>query len=210
MNERTWGPFSGRQLTTMVDALIVVIGVPGTVWAVDTFSNVAIQDPVSGVKASVDSSKRLKVGDGSGAMTVDGTTTGPEAAANTLFRSVAFPDPNGTCVALATPPAGKALIIKSVALDIYNTFTPGNGKFASFYLGTSGCESFVMDINPPGVGLINQPFEPGLGVPAGKRLWVLTFSISAEVFAFGYTVPSNAVPASSLSATSAKAPPQQR
>jgi hypothetical protein len=84
-------------------------------------------------------------------------------------------------------------------VDIYNVFTPGNGKYAGFYLGTSGCESFVMDINPPGVGLINQPFEPGLGVPAGKRLWVTAGNISAETFAFGYSVPSSAVPASASS-----------
>jgi hypothetical protein len=59
---RTWGPFTGRQLTVIIVSLMVgVVMVPGTVWAVDTFTNVAIEDPVSGVKASVDSTNHLAV-----------------------------------------------------------------------------------------------------------------------------------------------------
>jgi hypothetical protein len=208
---KTWGPFSGRQLTTMVVSLILVLGIPGTVWAVDTFSNVAIEDPVTGVKASVDSSKRLKVGDGSGAMTIDGTTTSHEAAANTLFRSATFPPSNGACTPVATPPAGKALIIKSVALNTYSVISPpGSGRNGVFYLGTNGCEVIVLDINPPGVGPINQPFEPGLGVPAGKRLWVSANNISAEVYTFGYSVLASAVPASSFSGSTKGGLPPQR
>jgi hypothetical protein len=165
--------------------------------------------------AKVDANGKLNVGDGSGSLTVDGTTTGAEAAASTLYHSLAFPNSSGGCVSLATPPTGKALIIKSVALDTVIIGTPGSGVFAGFYLGTSGCESLVLEINPPGVGLINQPFEPGLAVPAGKRLWVNTFSISSDVYAYGYTVPSGAVPASAAVAqtspqTSAQARRQQR
>src|SRR5438132_12146869 len=53
--DRTWGPFTGRHLTTIVVTLIAgLVLVPSTVWAVDTFSNVAVEDPVSGAKASVD------------------------------------------------------------------------------------------------------------------------------------------------------------
>ncbi len=57
---KTWGPFTGRQLTTMIVALMIgVIFLPSAVWAVDTFSNVAIEDPVSGTKAGVDASHHL-------------------------------------------------------------------------------------------------------------------------------------------------------
>jgi hypothetical protein len=49
MREKAWGPFSGRQLTIMVTAAILV------------FSNVALQDPVSGVKASVDATHHVLV-----------------------------------------------------------------------------------------------------------------------------------------------------
>ena len=138
---------------------------------------------------------------------MDGTTTSREAPPNTLFRSSAFP--GTTCLPLATPPAGKALVIKSVALDTFAIDSPGAGKFAALWLGVNGCENLVMEINPPGVGLQNQPFEPGLAVPAGQRLWVSAFSISSEADAFGYAVPASAVPATTVSA-SAKAPRQLR
>src|SRR3954447_17392498 len=73
MVQKTWGPFNGRHLTVIIVALIAgVVALPGAVWAVDTFSNVAVQDPVSGVKASVNKSHELMVGDSSGALTVDG------------------------------------------------------------------------------------------------------------------------------------------
>jgi hypothetical protein len=59
---RRWGPFSGRQLTVIIVSLMVgLVMVPSTVWAVDTFSNVAIEDPVSGVKASVDAGHNVAV-----------------------------------------------------------------------------------------------------------------------------------------------------
>jgi hypothetical protein len=81
--------------------------------------------------------------------------------------------------------------------------------FAALFLGTSGCESLVMEINPPGVGLINQPFEPGLGVPAGQRLWVTAFNISADANAFGYSTTASSVPASSPSASAKLRSPQR-
>jgi hypothetical protein len=199
----------GKPSPAMVVAVIaVIVATAGTAFAA-TGQLVNIADGTTATRlAKVDTSGKVYVGDGNGPMTVDGTTT--EAAANTLYRNYTFPN-STSCVALATPPAGKALIIKSVALDTYNIASPGNGSYASLYLGTSGCESFVMDINPPGVGLINQPFEPGLGVPAGKKLWVTSANIGSEAFAFGYTVASSAVPATASAATSAKTrPPQHR
>src|SRR2546423_14491368 len=40
--ERAWGPFTGRQLTVMFCALMAaVVLLPGTVYAVDAFTNVA-------------------------------------------------------------------------------------------------------------------------------------------------------------------------
>jgi hypothetical protein len=156
--------------------------------------------------AKVDSAGKLAVGDGTGPLTVDGTVTSRETPANAFFRSVAFPSSSGACTPIATPPTGKALIIKSVAVDTYGIETPGSGRYASFWVGTSTCESFVMDINPPGVGLIDQPFEPGLGVPAGKKLWVYASSISAEAFAFGYSVAASAVPASAASPSKLRSP----
>ena len=164
-------------------------------------------DPVTGVKAGVDAAKRLKVGDGIGAMTVDGITT--EAPATALFRGSAFPPSNGICTPVATPPAGKALIIKSVVLDTYNIASPGIGKNTLFWVGINPCQTLVLDINPPGVGVISVPFEPGLAVPTGKRLWVSAGAISTEVYVFGFTVPADTVPRTSLSVSATGRPPQQ-
>ena len=62
MGQKTWGPFNGRQLTVIAVALIIgVVALPGAVWAVDTFSNVAIEDPVTGVKASVNNAHQVLV-----------------------------------------------------------------------------------------------------------------------------------------------------
>lgn len=58
---RRWGPFSGGQLTTMIVASIIALALPGGAWAVDTFTNVAVQDPSTGVKAAVTGDGRLKV-----------------------------------------------------------------------------------------------------------------------------------------------------
>jgi hypothetical protein len=55
--------------------------------------------------------------------------------------------------------------------------------------------ALVMDITPLGVGLINQPFEAGLGVPAGQRLWVTAGNIASGMSAFGYSTTVSSVPA---------------
>ena len=94
-----------------------------------------------------------------------------------------------------------------MALDTFFIDSPGPGKFAGLYVGSQGCEDLVMEINPPGVGLLNQPFEPGLAIPADKRLFVRGFSISSEASAFGYTVPASSVPASAAPAPAKAKPP---
>ena len=200
--------FSKPSPAMVVAVVAVVIAMTGTAFAASG-QLVNIVDPGNAAQAAkVDTAGKLNVGDGSGKLTVDGTTTSRESSADTLFRSFAFPGSAGTCVPLATPPSGKALIIKSVALDTVIIDSPGPGKFAGLYLGSQGCERLVMEINPPGVGLLNQPFEPGLAVPAGQQLWVRAFTINPEAFAFGYTVPASTVPASSASEPkTAKAPP---
>ena len=194
----------------MVVAMIaLVVAMGGTAFAASG-QLVNIVDPGNAARAAkVDAAGKLNVGDGSGPVSVDGTTTSREAPASALFRSLVFPFPHLGCVPLATPPAGKALVIKSVAVDTISMGTSGGGLFAGLYLGAGGCESLVMEINPPGVGLINQPFEPGLGVPAGQRLWVVTYSISSEVSAFGYSTTASSVPASSLSASAKLRSPQR-
>jgi hypothetical protein len=198
---KTWGPFSGRQLTTIIVALIIVIGVPGTVWAVDTFSNVAIEDPVTGVKAGVDSSKRLKVGDGSGAMTVDGTTTDTTPA--NLIRI--FAGATSSCSNVYTIPAGKALILKSMSVYMHTAGSPGSDVEAVVYPAANCGGGFVAAaISDRAHETVFQTFGSGIGVPTGRTISTLGFNNSGTLYLYGYLVPASAVPANAA----AKAAPQ--
>src|SRR5438270_2658461 len=62
MGTKTWGPFTGRQLTIIVVTLIAgFVLVPSAVWAVDTLTYVTPEDPTSGVRGAVDSTHHLLV-----------------------------------------------------------------------------------------------------------------------------------------------------
>ncbi len=71
---KTWGPFNGRQLTTIICVTAVAVLFPVGAWAA-TASNVSILDPGGVNKAKVDPIGQLEVGDGSGPLTVDGTVS---------------------------------------------------------------------------------------------------------------------------------------
>jgi hypothetical protein len=57
-----WRTRQGRRIeTAMIAVAVCAVVAPGTVYAVDTFTNVAIQDPTSGKKAVVNGDSRLNV-----------------------------------------------------------------------------------------------------------------------------------------------------
>src|SRR5205085_3378573 len=81
----------------------------------------------------------------------------------------------------------------SVSMDTWG-LTAGPSSYYRFSVGTS-CGVQMLDVNPPTAGLIEQPFEPGIGVPSGQSLWAqANGNLTGEVFAFGYTVVASAVP----------------
>jgi hypothetical protein len=57
----SWGPFSGRQLTTIICVLSVLLLLPAGAWAAVSFTNVAITDPGGVNRAKVDSTGALAV-----------------------------------------------------------------------------------------------------------------------------------------------------
>src|SRR5919197_1009687 len=105
MSRKSIGPFSGLHLTIIVVAIILVAGIPSTVWAVDSFSNVAIEDPVTGVKASVDAQHRLQTP----ASLRPGNAT--ETTPANVVRFLGFV--TDSCTTLYTVPTGKALVLKA-------------------------------------------------------------------------------------------------
>ena len=205
--QRGWGPFTGRQLTTIILAAIIgAVMLPGAVWAVDAFTNVAIQDPVSGVKAGVDSSRRVLVGDGAGPLTVDGTAK--EVPSNTLKHWLAYPTA-GNCVALATPTAGKAIVIKALHVDTYLATTTGPGRNLLLFASSSACGGTpVDDVNPGAIGVTTLDFGAGLALPAGQSLWALisTADVEVEVYAFGYEIAGSAAPPPAPSSSPVESP----
>lgn len=206
MPGKSWGPFSGRQLTTIIVSLIIgVVLLPSAVWAVDSFTNVAIQDPVSGYKVGVTSSRKALVSDGSGSMTVDGTVSAREMPYNLLQHWAGFPTSTSGCTPIATPDAGKALVIKTLHIDTWENPSPGSLEYLTFTYGPASdpCVNLLDDINPSGIGQDALDFSAGVALPAGNVLAAfVTGSLKTEVYAFGFQITGSTAPAAGVAATS--------
>jgi hypothetical protein len=185
-------------------ALMVALG--GTALAA-TGQLVNITDPTTTAnKAKVDATGALKVGDGAGPLTVDGTVLDREAAPNTWFRSRG--STGSFCTPVYSPPAGKSAVVKTLATNVLTLTSPGNGTYVGYYVGTDCSGFYFYDINPAAIGPVTTPFEPGIAIPAGQTLWVQTNNVLVESYATGYTLPSSAVPATATQAESHGIAPQ--
>jgi hypothetical protein len=164
------------------------------VWAVDTFSNVAIEDPVSGVKAGVDPTNRLKVGDGAGPMTIDGSVTATQTQPASFVRIFVFS--GSTCSNAYTIPSGKALIIKSMQTFMHSVGAAGDDVETLVY-NTADCSGlFVAAAISDGLHkTVSENFEPGIAIPAGRVVSVLGSHNAGSLFLYGYLVPASSVPA---------------
>jgi hypothetical protein len=169
----------------------MAVFVPGTLWAVDAFTNVAIEDPLTGTKASVNSARRLGV---------FGSVTATETSAANFYRFIEAVFPTDPCLVVATPPKNKALILKAIVLNTNRMAAPpAYNKYVVLFAGKSCASSsaqIVAYVNPPGIGVTTIPLDPGLGIPAGQSLWAKTYNISVDVGGTGYTVSAASVPAS--------------
>ena len=195
----------------VIACLALLLGAGGVAYGttVATGQLVNIVDPNTAAQAAkVAPGGFLQVGDGAGPLTVDGGVTAREAPLNTLYRTFAALGPNA-CGAVATPPAGKALIVKTVSVDFF-------GAAAGQYIGLSiasastPCSgSTVQYVDHPEVGLVVLPFEPGLAIPAGKVLAANASSVGGTrtVAVTGYTVAASSVPAGP---DDTQAPPPRR
>ena len=190
---------------TVTVVLFIVLG--GTALAA-TGSLVNIADPNNAANlARVSSSGSLKVGDGRGPLTVDGTVTAQQATPRTYVHAAAFGLDSGVgCHVLATPPNGRALIVREVRLDVLQN-TTSSGEIGIFADTTCQLADLVGDVDLPTIGQTVVPFDPGLGIKAGSaisvKVWPTTSDI-AEAFLDGYTVPSSQVPSSAFTQSGAK------
>jgi hypothetical protein len=181
MSRKSLGPFSGLHLTIIIVAIIVVAGIPGTVWAVDSFSNVAIEDPATGVKASVDTQHRLQTL----ATLRPGSAT--ETAPANLVRLFRFPTPG--CTALYTLPVAKALIVKAAS----GYLVPSAGGTATILLyADSSCTDAIAAFTSDRQETVNVVL--GTGAPIKGALYGRTTAGGGSVNVYGYLVPASSVP----------------
>jgi len=118
-----------------------------------------------------------------------------EAAPDNYVRNGAggFISADG-CQKIIEPPAGKAMVLKQVNIDVFSNSTPGSSHSAALYVGT-GCVSQFARVTPAGIGLEHFPFDPGVAVPSGHAVWVRAFgSVAVATHSFGYSIPAAAAP----------------
>jgi hypothetical protein len=118
-----------------------------------------------------------------------------EVAPATFFHSGAILSSADACVPLATPPAGKALIVRQVRVNVHDIGAVGGNNTIFVYLGEF-CNEVVGEVSPNAVGLVAITFDPGLVLPAGGTLSATAFgSPRADVNTDGYIVASSVAPA---------------
>src|SRR4051794_27335088 len=127
-------------------ALMVALG--GTALAA-TGQIVNIGDgTTAGRLAKVDADGKLLVGDGSGNMTIDGNVK--DGGLFTTFRGYGFGS-NGNCVTVATAPAGKALVVKDLAVNVLTA--DGTLPYVAVYGGAGPCSGFLEYVDVTGRGV---------------------------------------------------------
>jgi hypothetical protein len=107
----TLGPFTGRQLTTIICVLAVLVLFPIGAWAISG-SQVFVTDPHTGAHAAVNN----------GQLSVMGPTAAPPG---TAYTATALFVEAGACAPLTSPvPAGSALVVTQITVDV-NTMSTG-------------------------------------------------------------------------------------
>jgi hypothetical protein len=170
-------------------ALMVALG--GTALAA-TGQLVNIADGTNAARiAKVDANGKLSVG-------VSGTVSQRELPPATPMRFAAGITAAGDVLKVATAPANKALIIKSLFLNTYANPSPGQSTNVQFYMGPtdgSPLAPIVAQINPTDLGLTAANVEPGIIVPSGQSLYADgSGSVQGLVFGFGSIVAAGSVP----------------
>jgi hypothetical protein len=179
-------------------ALVVALG--GTALAATgQLVNIADGSKAANV-AHVTNGGRLEVGDGDGPLTVDGQAA--PAAPNTLVR-VEGAGTGSNCVALGSPPSGKAWVLTSARINLYSASGLGPTQFIALF-NDPGCAGLSLaDDTPTQLGTEAIDLGDGLAIPAGATLAVRGFgnaTLNYEVFAYGHSVPAGQVPAAGRAA----------
>ena len=172
---KTWGPFTGRQLTTIVCVIAVTLLLPVAAWSA-TSSHVVVH---SG-KITIDSPVAANVAQRSQFISSGGESLLPVSPA-----------------LLLSPPSGKGLVITTLLMAFSNV-SAGGGFAMIFTANTGACSNGVNTQEwslPAGNGSMDAPINPGYVVPPGKVLCARS-AASATMYAsaYGYVVAPGTVP----------------
>jgi hypothetical protein len=189
---KTWGPFTGRQLTTLLCVLIVMVLFPVGAWAVSG-SNVFVTDATTGARASVDASHNLQT-------KVNGLVTANQSPTQNFVQSTETLLP-ATYVPVISATATHAFVITDMHLDWENQI-PGNEDYVEVNLGTAGTPCTSMSTKaleyfdlPDQNDSRDVPYTTGYVVPAGKSLCAAAPVNDGDVVirVFGYFVGASSV-----------------
>ena len=187
--------FSKPSPGTVLGIVAIVIATTGTAFAA-TGQLVNITDGSNAARiAKVSQDGSLQVGDGSGALTVDGTTTSRQASPQNFVRFNRFVQFANSCTPVITAPANRALVITDITAGMGTS--GATDSVTSFYTG--GCSDSVQHI----FGLSQHetkpvPLGPGIVIPAGKSLEVYANVGGLYASGFGYSIPAADARASKL------------
>jgi hypothetical protein len=157
---KTWGPFTGRQLTTIICVAIVTVLFPVTAWGI-TGSSVFVTDPHTKAHASINQA---------GQLAVNGTfnTVAPGAS----YNSVQLLDQTkqGCSPVTGIVAKGKVLVVTSVTVT-NRSLSPGPVD-VDLWVGAA-CTRFAAGVSLPGIGQSQTlPLPSGLPIKPGHRLFV--------------------------------------
>jgi len=194
--------------TLVIACLALLLAAGGVSYATvkATGQAVNITDPNSaGNVAKVDGSGRLMVGDNSGPLTVDGAVTASDALPKNFAKLNlgTTSSQDGVCYPVGFP-SGKALVIKSIFVDIATPpDPPSEGTYWTLRKGAA-CSGPDIVAEHPGTAFGGKTIEldPGYAVPAsaaGISLFARNLftdpSFVVETYVYGYWLSASAVPA---------------
>jgi hypothetical protein len=200
--------FSRPSTGTILGAIALFVALGGTALAA-TGTVVNIADPTTPANlAKVDASGRLQT---AGSTSVTNTVNTQLAPPSAYIHTTTFAITTSRgCLVLATPPTGKAMVVRGVRIDVFSDPSPGPDQDLTIYSDAT-CTTQVADVNPATVGETVLPFDPGLGIPAKSGLSArATGSVQGEVYTDAYSVSASSVPAAATTTASKAQAPQQQ
>ena len=180
---KTWGPFTGRQLTTIICVAIVTVLFPVTAWGI-AGSSVFVTDPHTKAHASINRA---------GQLAVNGTvnTVAPGVSYNSM--QVVDQTKQGCTPVTGFVPKGRVLVVTSVTVTVKSMSL--GAVDTDLWTGIA-CTQVVAGLTVPGPGQSQTlPLPSGLPIKPGERLFVNLAAPSQSAIVLvttnGYLAPSS-------------------